>query len=84
MKQTLLTNWNLMRLARLVLGIAMVVEGIRAGIWMLAGLGALFSLMALLRIGCCAGPACAAPAPRAKRQEAAKEVIFEEVTTKDR
>ncbi|MCD8540757.1 MAG: hypothetical protein LRY55_14035 [Leadbetterella sp.] len=56
--KTFLRNWNLSRILRLAIGIAVVVQGILVTDWMLISLGALFSLMPLMNIGCSATGTC--------------------------
>lgn len=50
--KTLLKSWDISRLLRLAIGIAVAVQGILVTDWMLIILGGLFSLMALMNIGC--------------------------------
>jgi len=54
-------NWNLFRLIRLGVGILIIVEGFRTEMWMLFGLGLLFSLLPLLNLGSCSTGNCAVP-----------------------
>lgn len=53
-----LSDWNLPRLLRLAIGIAIIVQGILVKDGLFIMLGALFSLMPLMNIGCGAGGAC--------------------------
>lgn len=46
-----LRNWNFMRVFRLALGVIVMVQGIMANEWLMAGLGALFALMPLMNVG---------------------------------
>lgn len=73
-------NWNLSRILRLGLGIFIMVEGIQTDMWMLIALGALFSLMPLLNIGCCATGNCNVARP--KDMSSQGEVVYEEVKSK--
>ncbi len=50
--KTLLKSWDISRLLRLAIGIAVAVQGILVTDWMLIILGGLFSLMPLMNIGC--------------------------------
>ncbi len=72
-----LNNWNLMRVLRLALGIIIIVQGIVAKEWLLAGLGGLFSLMPLMNIGCCGVSGCSAPVPRTRKKM--EDISYEEV-----
>ena len=56
-----LKNWDLMRILRLGLGILIIAQGVQANDWLIAGLGALFSLMPLLNKGCCSSSSCPVP-----------------------
>ena len=58
MREQLLSNWNFMRVFRLALGIYIIVQGVQANEWMFIVLGALFSIMPLMNIGCCGTSGC--------------------------
>lgn len=66
-----------MRILRLGLGIFIIVQGIMAKEWMLAGLGGLFSLMPLMNIGCCGVSGCSTPVPRSNKKT--EDITYEEV-----
>lgn len=53
-----LKNWNISRLLRLAIGIAVVVQGILVTDWMLIILGGLFSLMPIMNMGCGINGSC--------------------------
>lgn len=72
------SNWNILRVLRLALGIVIVIQGIRMQEWMLAVMGALFALMPVLNIGCCGTAGCRTPAPKAGKPEA-EDTVYEEV-----
>ncbi|HUH51277.1 MAG TPA: hypothetical protein VLZ11_04200 [Flavobacterium sp.] len=55
-----LKNWNFTRVLRLVMGIFIVVQGFINQEWFFVILGALFTLMPLLNIGC-GSAGCAVP-----------------------
>lgn len=50
-----LMTWDWMRLLRLMLGVALIIQGFRDHDWMVGGFGAIFGLMALLNMGCGGG-----------------------------
>ncbi len=75
--KNLFTNWNFMRIVRLALGVSIIIQGVLIKEWMFVGLGALFSLMPILNIGCCATDNCGVPNRKNISKE--EEVIFEEV-----
>lgn len=56
-----LSDWTLPRLLRLVIGIAIIVQGILVRDGLFITLGALFSLMPLLNAGCGANGSCNRP-----------------------
>ncbi len=57
--KTILQNWNFMRMLRLVLGIAILVQGIVARDAVTIILGAAFGGMTVANIGCCGAGGCA-------------------------
>jgi hypothetical protein len=59
--KTLASNWNLFRVIRLLLGIAVIVKGAAGGEVVFAIAGGLVALMALANIGCCGSNGCAVP-----------------------
>ena len=71
-----LRNWNILRVVRLALGIAIIIQGVEASEWMFVVLGAMFSLMPIFNLGC-SGVNCSVPNRKNIVQE--EEVIFEEV-----
>ena len=82
MIRTLTHNWTIFRALRLILGIAILVQGIQAGDWLFALAGGLFTGMALLNAGCCAGGACTPP-PRTNHPLNDNTTIeYEEVVNK--
>lgn len=71
-----LQTWNLMRLLRLAMGIALIYQGIELQQWLFVVMGGLFSLMPLLNIGCCGTNACATPISKSQKN---KETTFTEI-----
>ena len=57
--KAILQGWNFMRILRLGLGIAILVQGIVAKETMTMVLGVIFGGMALANIGCCGINGCA-------------------------
>lgn len=72
-----LRNWNFMRVFRLALGVIVMVQGIMANEWLMAGLGGLFALMPLMNVGCCGVNGCNTPI--AKSRTKSEEITYEEV-----
>lgn len=71
-----LKNWNIMRVLRLALGIFIIVQGIMAKEWLIAGLGGLFALMPLMGIGCCGLSGCRTDGARIPRKM--EDISYEE------
>ncbi|MDR2206714.1 MAG: hypothetical protein LBE36_11245 [Flavobacteriaceae bacterium] len=61
-------NWNFMRLLRLLLGIAIIVQGVVSREWIFTFIGVLFSLMPLLNIGCCGVSGCDLPVSKNRKK----------------
>ena len=57
--RAILQGWNFMRILRLGLGIAIIIQGVVAKETMTIVLGAIFGGMALANIGCCGTNGCA-------------------------
>jgi hypothetical protein len=79
MVHNILYNWNLSRIIRLGLGIFIIVEGFKTGVWMLIGFGILLSVMPLLNIGCCTTGNCSVPKRKTNESSTTDEVIYKEV-----
>ena len=77
MKQTILTNWTIIRFLRLILGLGVIVQAIILQDMLLGFAGLLFSGMAVFNAGCCGTAGCAAP-PK-KSGKTLNETTYEEV-----
>jgi hypothetical protein len=77
MKQTLLSNWNFIRVLRLLMGIAIIVQAVLARDIIFGIAGALFTVLAIFNIGCCGTDACYTPVKKDAANK--KEIIYEEV-----
>ncbi len=66
-----------MRIIRLALGIYIITQGLQTGEWVIVSMGALFSLMPLLNIGCCGTAGCATPYRQTDAEQ--EEVTYTEV-----
>jgi hypothetical protein len=64
-------GWNLMRVLRLVMGIAVIVQGIRLGEYLVWIAGSFLVLSAVFNYGCCGNSGCPVP-PFKKYQEKTK------------
>ncbi|MDM1046965.1 hypothetical protein [Sphingobacterium hotanense] len=56
-----LRSWNVIRLLRLAMGVVITIQGVMASHWLIAGLGALFTLLPILNINTCSSGACEVP-----------------------
>ena len=75
--KTLLSNWNLFRVLRFVVGIAAIIQGIANNETIFAIAGGLLTLMAIGNTGCCGVNGCAVNAkPVSKKNE---KGVYEEV-----
>lgn len=72
-----LRRWNFIRLFQLIIGISIVMEGIQRSEWVMTFVGAFFSLMPLLNIGCCGTSGCSTSLPKENNKE--KEITYEEI-----
>jgi len=79
MKTILLNNWNMMRILRLGMGLFIISQGILAQEWLLMVMGSVFSILAVLNIGCYGTSACNTPIPKDNKSIAAEEITYEEI-----
>jgi len=77
MKQVIFSNWNFIRVLRLAMGIAIMVQAFMAKDVLFGMIGILFTAMPVFNLGCCAAGNCAAPVR--KEDPNAKEINYEEV-----
>jgi len=77
MKQIIFSNWNFMRLFRLIIGLGIMIQGIYIKDILFGIAGFIFAGMALFNLGCCAVGGCAV-APK-KNTENTKDIHYEEV-----
>ncbi len=68
-----------MRFIRLMLGIIIAVQGFMAKDVLFSITGILFTVMALLNAGCCAGGSCYTNANPVSKNSTSKEIKYEEV-----
>ena len=81
MIQNITKNWNIFRILRLALGLFLMTEAFRTGVWFMTIFAAAMIIMPLLNIGCCAGGNCAVPDRKSSGSDT-DEVQFEEVKSK--
>lgn len=78
MRQNITSNWNFMRIIRLLLGIAIIVQAIVMKDWAVGILGIIFSSLPIFNIGCCGSRACNVASK--KTSEIVRDVTYDEVT----
>ena len=78
MKQIILTNWTFLRVLRLLLGLAVIVQAVVLNDVLLGAAGLLFSGMAVFNVGCCGTAGCATPTKRSS-SKSVNETTYEEV-----
>jgi hypothetical protein len=76
MKTVFFARWNFLRLMRLLLGIAILVQAIISKDWLFGLVGIFFTTLPLLNIGCCGVNGCATPLNKEVKN---KEISYEEV-----
>ena len=64
LKQQLFTNWHLVRIMRLGIGIMMLVMGVQSKDWAIGLFSAFFLYQAITDTGCCGSQACYTPKNR--------------------
>lgn len=77
--KAILQKWNFIRLLRLVLGIAILAQGIYHMDTLTIILGAAFSGMAVANVGCCGTSGCAVNSTRVPKT---KNIQYEELDIK--
>lgn len=77
MKKAILTNWDLIRFLRLMLGLAIVVQAVALKDTFLGAAGVLFSIMAVFNIGTCGTAGCVTPGKRSSKS--IEDTTYEEV-----
>lgn len=77
-KKTLLTDWNFMRILRLVLGIYIAVQAVETLSLLSGVVAAFFMFQAITNTGCCGSNGCAVPTKKTKT-DTVEEVEYEEI-----
>ncbi len=75
-KERLMSNWHLMRIVRLAIGLYMAVGAVYMKEWMFGVMGAFFLYQALADATCCGAGGCNTRTPRQtyRQQKQAQEV----------
>ena len=77
-KETILQNWNFMRLLRLGLGIYIAVQAVETLSILSGVVAAFFIFQAITNTGCCGSNGCAVPTKKSNPDKT-EEVEFEEI-----
>lgn len=77
MKRVIFSNWNLIRVLRLAMGIAILVQAVMAKDILFSMLGILFTAMPVFNLGCCAPGNCTVPP--SKDHSITNDINYEEV-----
>jgi len=77
--KTILQGWHFMRTLKLIIAIAIVVQGISSRDTVMIVLGVLFGGMAVANIGCCGVGGCAVD--KGSTNNKAEDVEYEEVVS---
>ncbi len=80
-KERLLTNWHIMRVFRLGIGVWMLVMAIQTHDWAIGLFSAFFLYQAVTDTGCCGTQSCYAPPvkPATKKINAIEDTEYEEI-----
>lgn len=76
--QAIFSNWHLMRILRLVLGVMIIVQAVETREWMIGLMGVAFSTMALFNYGCCGVNGCDTT-PTSPTNKSMQEITYERV-----
>ena len=77
MKEIIFSNWNWMRVIRLLAGIAIIIQAIANKDTVFGVAGVLFTIMALFNTGCCSVGGCNTPIQ--KSNKSTEDITYEEV-----
>ncbi len=77
--KAMLRGWDLFRIIRAGLGIAVIVQGIVESEIMIVVVGVIFGGMALFNIGCCGANGCAV---NSRSTNKTREIDYEELDSK--
>lgn len=77
-KETLLTDWNFMRILRLVLGIYIAVQAVETLSFLSGFVAAFFIFQAVTNTGCCGSNGCTVPTNKSN-SDTIEDVEYEEI-----
>jgi hypothetical protein len=82
MKDNILHNWNFMRVLRLLIGLAIMVQAVAARDLLFGLAGLLFSGMAVFNMACCGMGGCPTNYTANNTKVVTKDISYEEVGNK--
>ncbi len=68
MLKTIFTNWNFMRVIRLILGVLIIIQSFQSQQYIMIIPGVIFALIAIFGVGCCGNNGCAIPTKNKKNE----------------
>lgn len=74
-----ITSWDGMRIFRMAVGVALIIQAIVVQDILIGLAGGLFAFMALTNTGCCGAGACSTGRRSGKKSDSAEEVSYEEL-----
>ena len=77
-RQTLFSNWHLMRWLRLAFGIIFMVQAIQMHDMFVGAIAGFFLFTAITNIGCCGARSCAVPTQKGT-EKSTEEISYEEL-----
>jgi len=80
MNTSLLNQWHFLRIFRLIIAIAIIIQAVFTKEWIIGIVGVLFAVMALFNVGCCGVNGCKTTQRKfINNNNHADEVFVEEV-----
>ena len=79
MFQSLLSNWNFMRVLRLVLSVIIIAQAVSVNDTAMSIAGVLLLGLTLANIGCCGANGCAAPTYKKPEDKKEETISYEEI-----
>ncbi|MBG9376324.1 hypothetical protein I5907_08765 [Panacibacter sp. DH6] len=76
---TILTEWNVMRILRLTIGIMALVQAFTEGSWIMGIAGFFVMIAAIANLGCCGPAGCAVSKQRKQRHINKEGITYEEL-----
>ncbi len=81
LKNMLLTNWHLMRVLRIVIGVSFGIAALKGGDGFMALAASLFLFQGITNTGCCGAGSCATN--YSTKQQDIEDTEFEEIKTEN-